>query len=154
MKITFTGLTGLMIETGGKVIMVDPYLSDNLRQVSGPDFERMVPVSPELLAKKPDMILLSHVHGDHTDLPSLEALLDTEKTVQVLASANAWKTVRERFDKKHNYITAYPHIQWTNEYVHIRVVPAVHSDETGVGFLITRRGKPSISPGTPCIRKR
>jgi len=89
----------------------------------------------------PDMVLITHDHGDHMDLPSLRRILDTDKQVQVLAAANAWARIRFEIGKGHNYIAAYRGVEWTYKDVHIRTVPAVHSDTTAVGFVIHAEGK-------------
>lgn len=141
MKITFTGVTGLLVETDNTKIMIDPYLTDSLYEKIGDDFKRMVPVRESFLNIHPDIILLSHMHGDHTDIQSLSALLDTDKTIQVLAAANAWKKVRGEITREHNYITAYPNIEWTQKDVKISVIPAIHSDESAVGFIIQAENK-------------
>ena len=33
MKITWLGQAGLMFETDGKIIMIDPYLSDSVKEI-------------------------------------------------------------------------------------------------------------------------
>ncbi len=52
-KMTWFGHAAFQVETGGKMLLIDPYLSDN------PSTD----VSPDSL--KPDFILISHGHGDH-----------------------------------------------------------------------------------------
>ena len=141
MRITWLGQLSLLIETRSGSIMIDPYLTDHLRESVGEQFTRSVPVNEAYLNMHPDMILLTHVHGDHTDIPSLRSLLDTEKRVEVLAGANAWKKVREAIGGKHNYIMLTPGTEWSSRGMHIRAIPAFHSDDTAVGFLIHAEGK-------------
>ncbi len=50
---TWFGHAAFQVETGGKTLLIDPYLGDN------PSAQ----VSPDSLA--PDFILISHGHGDH-----------------------------------------------------------------------------------------
>ena len=45
MKITWLGQLGVAIESGGRMLMVDPYLVDTLHETNGPQFARMVPVN-------------------------------------------------------------------------------------------------------------
>ena len=141
MKLTWLGQVGLLIEANETSIMIDPYLLDTLHQQNGPDFARLVPTDNRFLEMRPDMILLTHDHGDHMDLPSLRQLLDTDKQVQVFAAANAWAKIRFEIGRGHNYIAAYRGVEWTHKDVHIRAVPAIHSDTSAVGFVIHAEGK-------------
>ena len=75
MKITMLGILGVAIESGSRMLMVDPYLLDTLHETNGEDFARMVPINEEWLAARPDILLLTHDHADHMDMPSLQAML-------------------------------------------------------------------------------
>ncbi|MBE6943003.1 MAG: MBL fold metallo-hydrolase [Ruminococcaceae bacterium] len=118
-----------------------PYLLDTLHEQHGEALARIVPPTEKYINMHPDMVLITHDHGDHMDLPSLRRILDTDKQVQVLAAANAWARIRFEIGKGHNYIAAYRGVEWTYKDVHIRTVPAVHSDTTAVGFVIHAEGK-------------
>tara|TARA_R110000868_G_scaffold155413_1_gene381864 strand:+ start:29 stop:709 length:681 start_codon:yes stop_codon:yes gene_type:complete len=56
MQITFLGHATLLIETGGKRLLVDPFISGN-EQVDG---------KIDIKGLKPDYILVTHAHQDHT----------------------------------------------------------------------------------------
>ena len=43
MKITWLGQAGLLMETGGKIVLIDPYLSDSVGKVNPLNYRR-VPV--------------------------------------------------------------------------------------------------------------
>jgi L-ascorbate metabolism protein UlaG (beta-lactamase superfamily) len=59
-RITWYGHAAIGIETGGKRLLIDPFLSDNPAATVKPD------------ALNPDYILISHGHGDHVgDAPSI-----------------------------------------------------------------------------------
>lgn len=53
LKLTWLGHAALWLETGGKTLLVDPYLRDNPAASVSPD------------EVNPDYILISHGHGDH-----------------------------------------------------------------------------------------
>jgi L-ascorbate metabolism protein UlaG (beta-lactamase superfamily) len=59
MKITWIGQAGLLFETVGKKILVDPYLSDSVAKVE-PANTRRVPVNESLFEIKPDVIVITH----------------------------------------------------------------------------------------------
>ena len=80
MKITWLGQAGLLIETKGKIILVDPYLSDGVAKIQ-PHNHRRVPVDERFFKVKPDVIVLTHNRADHTDKETLCRFLD-ENLVQ------------------------------------------------------------------------
>ena len=76
MKITWLGQAGLMFETRGKTILVDPYLSDSVAKIE-PKNVRRVPVKEDLLSIRPDVVLCTHDHLDHIDPETLDHYLKT-----------------------------------------------------------------------------
>ena len=85
MKVAWLGQAGLMFETEGKTIIVDQYLSDSVEKIE-PHNKRRVPVEERFLKIKPDIIILTHNHLDHTDPETLKYYLGEESEVCVLAS--------------------------------------------------------------------
>lgn len=140
MKITWLGQFSLLIKSENTTLMVDPYLTDSIADRLGADYSRLVPLRKEYLAMKPDVVLLSHDHTDHLDVPSLKQLLDTPKQVEILAGANAWTKARTEAGGQHNYVRMVPGSEWTTGDFHIRTVTAVHSDPAAVGFVIRAEG--------------
>lgn len=147
MKITMLGILGVAIESGNRMLMVDPYLLDTLHEQNGEDFVRMVPINETWLKARPDMVLLTHDHGDHMDMPSLQAVVTGEKPVEIIAGINGWQKVRNTLPGNNNYIMLTPGCEWTSGEFHIRAVEARHSDLTGVGYVITVEGKKIVISG-------
>ena len=85
---------------------------------------------------KPDVLILTHDHLDHTDPETLQVLLKKQEGMCVLASQNAWKHVRT-YGNKHNYVMFDRHTEWTQGDVHFQAVYAMHSDDHAIGVLIT-----------------
>ena len=56
MKITWLGQAGLLFETDGKKIVIDPYLSDNVKNFEPQNYRR-VPVDEAFLQIKPDVLM-------------------------------------------------------------------------------------------------
>ena len=71
MKITWLGQAGLLMETGGKIVLIDPYLSNSVAKVN-PLNDRRVPVEEQFLHIKPDVIICTHNHLDHVDPETLK----------------------------------------------------------------------------------
>lgn len=136
MKITYIGQAGLLIEKNGVKILVDPYLSNSVVKVNPRNYRRQ-PIDEDLLKIKPDAIILTHDHIDHTDEETLIHYLghETEKPVLVLAARNAYKKVLA-FKNYHNYVEFPPHTVWSQFGLTFRSVKAEHSDFEAIGVII------------------
>ena len=140
MKITWLGQAGLMFETCGKTVIVDPYLSDSVERIEPQNYRR-VAVDESFLSVKPDVIVLTHDHLDHTDPDTLWHYLKTDRRVTVLASGNAWRHVRGEFGGRHNYVTFNRLTEWTEGELRFTAVYAEHSDTCAIGFILEAEGK-------------
>ena len=68
MKLTYLGQCGFLIETAGLRIVTDPFLSNDLL-----GWKREYPAPCTLEDLQPDLIIISHSHDDHMNLPTLES---------------------------------------------------------------------------------
>ncbi len=139
MKITWLGQAGLMMEAGGKTILIDPYLSDSVAKINPLNFRR-VPVDERFFDMKPDVIICTHNHLDHLDPETLKHYLNNEECVLVLAPAGAWEELR-KFGGKHNYIRFNRHTEITFGDIRFKAVKAEHSDIHPIGVVIEAEGK-------------
>ena len=139
MKITWLGQAGLLFETNGIKIMVDPYLSDSCGKMNA-SLKRRVPVDESFLKTGPDVIICTHNHLDHTDPETLEKLLSAEKSITVLAPQAAWAEAR-KFGGTHNYVQFNRHTEFTVGGVLFRAVKAEHSDIHPIGVIIEAEAK-------------
>ena len=147
MKLTWLGQHGLALESAGRLLMVDPYLLDTMSKTVGTEFGRCVPVDEAWAKVRPDMVLLTHDHIDHVDMPSLQAIVTDEKNVEMLCGVNAWNKVRGQLPGDHNYIMMKPGCVWTGDTFRVRAIAARHSDETGVGYVIQAEGLTVVVSG-------
>ncbi len=138
-KFIWLGQAGLLIKTDKKTILVDPYLSDSVEKIN-PKSKRRVPVDKSLFEVKPDIILLTHNHLDHTDPKTLVHYLTEDSKILVLASGNAWVTAR-KFGGENNYVLFNKGTIWTEGNISFCAVPAEHSDREAIGVIITYDGK-------------
>ena len=141
MKATWLGQAGLLFETNGKTIIVDPYLSDGVKKIEPQNYRR-VAVDEQFLSLKPDMILLTHSHLDHTDPETLSHYLGADSEVTVLASGNAWQNVRKAFGGiKNNYVQFNRGTEWTEGELYFKAVYAEHSDDKAIGIVMVAERK-------------
>lgn len=87
-ELFWLGQAGFLIKTAdGKAIAIDPYFSDSvLRTLNDIGFKRMSPPPCEAGDIVFDTLLISHEHGDHFDIDSIETMMANGRT-QVYASA-------------------------------------------------------------------
>ena len=141
MRVTWLGQAGLLFETNGKTMIVDPYLSDSVKKIEPQNYRR-VAVEERFLQIKPDIILLTHNHLDHTDPETLCYYLGADTEVTVLASGNAWQNVRKLFGGvKNNYVQFNRGTEWTEGEIYFKAVYAEHSDEKAIGIVMETKGK-------------
>ncbi len=138
MKITWLGQAGLLIETNGKKIMIDPYLSDSVAKIN-PKNTRRVPVNEAFFKTSPDMIICTHNHLDHTDPETLAHYLGKDGSITVLAPGAAWQELR-RYGGAHNYVCFERHSEWSEGDLRAIAVRAEHSDPKAIGVVIESEG--------------
>lgn len=154
MKITWLGQAGLLFETNGKTILIDPYLSDSVAQIE-PHNKRRVPIEEKFLKLQPDYIILTHNHLDHTDPETLKHYLSADSKVCVLASYNAWQNVRKLFGGlQNNYVMFNRGTRWTEGELQFEAVYAEHSDEAAIGVIIREEGKVYYITGDTLYNKK
>ncbi|MEV4148035.1 MBL fold metallo-hydrolase [Amycolatopsis sp. NPDC049691] len=83
-NLRFLGHSTVRLELAGRVVLTDPVLT---ARVGG--LVRVVPPPPPAAYADVDLVLLSHLHGDHLHLPSLK-LLGRDTRIVVPRGAGAW----------------------------------------------------------------
>lgn len=91
MKLTYLGQMCYLIECGDLKIVTDPYLSDS---VDSKDSHRNYPPPTTLCELLPDIIVISHPHGDHLDKKSLEPFYRLRRRAFTLVPAPSAGTIR------------------------------------------------------------
>ncbi|MBR4013105.1 MAG: MBL fold metallo-hydrolase [Clostridia bacterium] len=139
MKITWLGQAGLMFETENKIILVDPYLSDNVKNFEPKNYRR-VPVDEKFLKINPDVIIITHNHLDHLDKETLKYYLTENAGCLVLAPNGSWQELR-KFGGNSNYVLFNNGTTWTENDITFTAVKAEHSDPYAIGVIINAEGK-------------
>jgi L-ascorbate metabolism protein UlaG (beta-lactamase superfamily) len=138
--ITWIGHSTALLDLGGTRLLTDPVLRNRV----GPLIRIAEPVSPES-SRSIDGVLLSHLHADHADLPSLRRL---GCEVPVLASdgATGWLRARGLRDVRGLAVGEEAEIGSLT----VRATPAAHDERRWplgprarpIGFLV--RGATSV----------
>ena len=134
MNITWLGQAGLIFETVGFRIMVDPYLSDSVGEID-PEKHRRTPVDPRFFSVKPDVLIFTHDHLDHYDPETVRHFLSPSTDVLVLSPRSVYEKVRKT-GGKNRYVLFRPGSVWTEKSVRFTAVPAEHSDPEAIGVII------------------
>lgn len=139
MKITWMGQAGLLIETEGVKIIVDPYLTDSVVKVNPKNYRR-VPADESFFDIVPDVIICTHNHLDHVDPETLPVYLGRGGSILCLAPEAAWSEMK-KYGGDHNYVKFNRGSQWTLGGVRFYAVRAEHSDPHPIGVIIEAEGK-------------
>lgn len=139
MKVTWLGQGGLLFETNGKKIMIDPYLSDSVEKINPKNYRR-VPVDERIFTVKPDVMIFTHCHLDHYDPKTVKRFITEETKMLVLAPSSVWGDVR-KIGGDNNYVQFDRHTSWTEGDICFSAVKAVHSDMYAIGIIIEAEGK-------------
>ena len=139
MKVTWIGQAGLLFETSDMKIIIDPYFSDSCEKQNA-KLVRKVPVKTELTKLKPDIVVLTHNHLDHTDPETLPNFINGKTHVKVILSENAHDFVKKLGGPTNDYIIFKTGTEWSEKNVHLSAVPAYHSENSAFGVIIEAEG--------------
>ena len=152
MTVFWLGQAGLLFEFNGVRVMVDPYLSNSVEKVEPKNYRRL-PIDESYFDIKPDILILTHNHLDHTDPETLERLFSKHGGICILASYNAWQTAR-KFGGDNNYIMFNRGTVWTEKGIKFEAVYAEHSDDKAVGVIISYGGRKYYITGDTLYNKK
>lgn len=152
MKVILLGQAGLLFDLDGVRVMVDPYLSNIVERLEPKNYRRQ-PIDESFFDIKPDILVLTHNHLDHTDPETLKKLFSRHNGICVLASGNAWQTVR-KFGGDNNYIMFNRGTVWTEKGIRFEAIHAEHSDDKAVGVIISCDGKNYYITGDTLYNKK
>lgn len=152
MKITWLGQAGLLFETCEKTVLIDPYLSDNVKNFQPQNYRR-VPVNERFLNIKPDVIVITHNHLDHLDRETLKYYLTEDANCLVLAPNGSWQELRS-FGGNSNYVLFNAGTEWSEGELRFTAVVAEHSDPNAIGVILSAEGKDYYVTGDTLYNER
>ncbi len=133
MKITFLGHATLLIRTDGKTLLVDPFISRNDKVADKINIQEL----------KPDFILLTHAHNDHT--LDVEAIAESSNAIIVSNFEIAMY-----YEAKGFQVHPMNHGgSWNFDFGRLKYVNAIHTSSFGDGtyggqpggFVLSSEGK-------------
>ncbi|AGY57861.1 MBL fold metallo-hydrolase [Gloeobacter kilaueensis] len=145
------GQAGFKLTFEHTVVYIDPYLSDYVAKVEGPDMRRQIsiPVLPETIDDA-DWVFISHIHIDHCDPETLLPISRASQTCRFLCP-NTVKICLSDLGIAPERLVLAPEKEWLplGPHLRVRAVPAVHPcierDESGcllcVGYVLDYRGR-------------
>lgn len=131
-SLTWLGQAGFLLESGGGIrLAIDVFLSDHeLRLSPSP--------SPDVLGQHLDVLLASHEHGDHLDLPMVPALLQRYPDLEIVVPTALTQMVRQAGARRVTGMAPGDRIRRGD--VEIVAVPAIHAVVISDGYSTTAPG--------------
>ena len=123
-SLTWLGHASFLIRLDGRTILVDPFLSQHASPVPPFGPERFAPPALAPAQLPPiDLLLLSHNHYDHLDLPTIEALPARERIQAIVPLRLGQYFARRGFGAVHE-------LDWHDEVavagITVTGLPAIH----------------------------
>jgi L-ascorbate metabolism protein UlaG (beta-lactamase superfamily) len=138
-RVTWLGQAGLLFEFDTCIVMVDPYLSDSVKEIEPQNYRR-IPVDESFFDIKPDILVFTHNHLDHYDSETAKRFLTADSGITVLSPRSVWENVRS-FGGNNNYVCFNRHTSWTEKGITFTAVKAEHSDLAAIGVVINTGSK-------------
>lgn len=130
--LTWLGQAGFLVESsGGTRLAIDVFLSDHER--------RLRPPPPlDVLGERLDVLLASHEHGDHLDLPMVAAMLQRYPDLEIVVPRALTEMVRQAGGRRVTGMA--PGDQIHRGDVEITAVSAIHAVAISDGYSATAPG--------------
>jgi L-ascorbate metabolism protein UlaG (beta-lactamase superfamily) len=142
------------------VVYTDPYLSDRVEKLEGPDFARLIPapITPDRIADA-TLVAVSHIHPDHCDPDTLLPLLRASPSARVIGPRQVINLLADLGLDRTRLIPAQEEWLDVGRHLRIRAVPAAHkniereadSSLRFVGFVIEIGGRRIYHAGDTCV---
>ena len=141
MQIVWLGQGGLMFVSQRHKLLVDPYMTNSLKKLDK-KMKRRVGIKKKYFKLKPDVILLTNSHPDHTDEKTLARFISKNRSkknpLTVISCERSFNTLVQTKDcRKGNHVMFGEGDEWTFESIHIMAVKARTNDRSAFGVVIT-----------------
>lgn len=138
MKVIWLGQNGFLFVSGKNKVLIDPYLSDSLKDIDS-RMERGWSINKRFLEVEPDVIVLTNSHMDHTDIATLRNYIERNKyQTTLLCCESAFNIIASSgIIGRYNNVLMENGSQWTHDHLVFEAVPAKTDDKTAIGVIIT-----------------
>ena len=139
MEIIFLGQAGFLIKKGDKKILIDPYLSDNVKNFNAENYRREK-IDKSFLSLSPDMIIITHNHLDHYDKETLKYYFTDNSEIITLSPSSVWADIRKNAgNNNHILFDCLSSVSFFD--LTFYAVKAEHSDDKAIGVVIKEDGQ-------------
>ena len=127
------GQAGFWLDLFGSRVLIDPYLSNSLgEKYENTEFPHIrmveVPVTPQELPR-PDVVLITHAHGDHMDSQTLRPLCQRFPDLEFVVPASEEDVARQKIGTNANLCLANTDdVLDLNSRLRLTVFPASHEE--------------------------
>lgn len=134
---------GFLLEADGKRIVVDPYMSNRLYEVSRKDVQmnRMMPNPVPYEELRPDLVCFTHDHADHYDPESVREIIGVCPDCKFAGPTSTLNHFEKDGYNKSNFTKLDIGDVFEDDTFKITAVPAYHSDPLAVGYVFEIAGK-------------
>ncbi len=128
-RLTWLGHASFLLQLDGRTVVTDPFLSDHASPVPPLGPKRLVPPGLRADQLPPiDLLLLTHNHYDHMDLPSLDALTPAANAQAIVPLGLGAYAANRGFDQ----VTE---VDWHDRVdadgLSVTALPAIHMSKRG-----------------------
>ena len=138
--------------SAGKVVYVDPYLSDAVERLFG--FKRLC--LPPIVAEdvRADLLILTHEHADHLDPDALPVIARNNPQCRFAGPGGCSEGLAQAGISADRTIVLEPNRTYDIEQVAVHTVPADHGDysASALGLLLDFRGVRVLLTGDTSLR--
>jgi L-ascorbate metabolism protein UlaG (beta-lactamase superfamily) len=138
MKLTWLGQGGFLLESNGRRLLIDPYLSDSLAKSHGTF--RLIPPPMTIDQTMPDVVFITHDHLDHFDPETMVPLFNTFADCQLVGPQSVVEHGRREGFAEERMSCIAPGQSVEAAGYRLTATPAHHSDRFAVGLLIDVEG--------------
>jgi L-ascorbate 6-phosphate lactonase len=149
----YLGQSGIRLNFNGKIIYIDPYLSNSVKKIEGIKFNRLVPIkiNPKKIYDA-CFVLITHIHKDHCDLETLLPIALNSKDCIFIAPKTVCKFLIKKGIEKNRFFEAKKVPITLTKDIKIFIIPAAHptikydkdNNLENVGFILDFKGEGKI----------